>query len=280
MMRVSFMALSAFALIGAPCVGDETIMPTGAVTNGGASWAVSDNYAMQFSVGQPCVGSGMGTNAGADAGFWNILWVASAPAGAIDPGWNWIGVPSHPQFPAISVVLDENPLNRMYKWDWLQKMFLLYPGDFSTLENTVGYLLFSSTNQQSRYSGFLNRTPVDDPGAADYRSTTVYIPAAGAITLGHPHPWPVPLRDLKVRYGAEVRTAPQDRANPNPWVNWNWVYWNSAADVYEICALAGGDDDTLRPWHHYRIWFYVPPGPLDPNGPFLIIPEPEVDLGG
>jgi hypothetical protein len=235
---------------------------------------------LQFSVGQPCVGAAMGTNAGANAGFWNVLWVETAPAGWVNPGWNWISLPSHPQFPAVSVIFTNDPVNRMYLWDWLYKNTLLYPNDFTTMVNGQGYMLFEWTGQTPRYSGFLNRTPVDDPLAPDYRCTTVYIPAAGAITLGHPHPWPVQLRDVKVRYGAEVRTAQGDNANAHPWLNWNWVYWDSLADTAKICSFAGADDTMLRPWYYYRIWFNIPAAPNDPNGPFLIIPEPVVSLGG
>jgi hypothetical protein len=264
-------------LLAGVLVADETIMPTGVVSNGGSSWATSDNYALQFSVGQPCVGMATGTTADADAGFWNLLWVAESPPGWINPGWNWISVPTHPQFPAVSVICAVDPTNRLYRWDWLAKNTELYPYDFTTMENTLGYLLLESTGQTLRYSGFLNRTPLDDPDAPDYRATTVYLPNAGAITLGYPHPWPVELAALKVRYGAEVRTALEDRVAAHPWVNWNWIYWDSVADTARICSFSGGDDTMLRPWYYYWIWLYYPPTPLDPNGPYLIIPEPEVE---
>ena len=279
-MRILWVVILASAMLAAPATSDETIMPTGTVSNGGSSWATSDNYALQGSIGQPCVGAAMGTNAGANAGFWNVLWVETVPAGWINPGWNWISLPTHPQFPEVPVIMDVDPVNRLYKWDWLFKNILLYPNDFTEMENAMGYTLRSWADESARYSGFLNRTPLDDESAPDYRSTTIYIPAAGAITLGYPHLWPVELKALKVRYGAEVRTAQQDAANAKPWLNWNWVYWDSVVDTAKLCAFAGGDDTMIRPWYHYRIWFNIPAAPNDPNGPFLIIPEPEVTLRG
>ena len=53
----------------------------------------------------------------------------------------------------------------------------------------------------------------------------------------------------------QLRTAAQDNAAPDPWLNWNWLYWDSTHDTAAICtAFGGGDDNTLRPWYGYRVW--------------------------
>jgi hypothetical protein len=279
-MRTAITILIPVSLAGAAALGVETTMPRGAVTNGGSSWGASDSYAMSCSLGLPCSGGATGEDVGLKGGFWSAICVAEAPEGFVNPGWVWLSLPIQPQFPEVSAIFETDPRNRLYQWDWLDKTMLLYPSDFTQMVCTQGYLLRSLTEERPRYSGFLNLTPVDDPNAPDYRCVTIYIPAAGAITLGHPFPWPVRLADVKVRYGDEVRTAQVDRGSAHPWVNWNWVYWDSTEDTAKICSFSGGDDTMLRPWYHYRVWFYVPPGPLDPNGPFLLIPEPEAGLGG
>ena len=51
-----------------------------------------------------------------------------------------------------------------------------------------------------------------------------------------------------------VRTAEQDYDDPTPWVNWNWLYWDSVADTTKIMIFAGGDDNLMREWYGYRVW--------------------------
>ena len=282
-MKIVFtmMVLLLIAAVGL-AVADDTILPSGAVTNGGTAWGGGGGggggACIQASVGQtfasaPPIGPGGATTI-ADAGFWTCLYVESSPAGWINPGWNWIGLPSHPSFPAVSTIFTTDPVNRLYKWDWLNKTTWGYPSDFNTMELRTGYVDLEWAGQNPYYSGYLPITPVDDDTAPDYRSVTVDIPAAGVIWLGHPMPWPIELSSVKVQYAGVVRTAAQDSANPHPWLNWNWTYWDSYGDTALICGLSGADDHILRPWHHYRIWFNVPAVPNDPNGPFLIFPEP------
>ena len=123
----------------------------------------------------------------------------------------------------------------------------LFPDDFRNLELGNGYVLLSSINQ----------TPTVVGSAA----TGVYgisIPLAGWKWLGDPKMAEVPLASLSVRKDTtgEVRTPAQDRAAADPWLNWGFVYWNSAQDTALICTLPGlgGDDDRLRPWYGYRVW--------------------------
>jgi hypothetical protein len=146
-----------------------------------------------------------------------------------------------------------DPRNRLWTWDWLFKNTLLYPDGFGEMENWQGCVLFSCSLEQPRYSGFLNRTLLDGPEAPDYRASTTYIAVAGISCVRHPHPSPVPLEAVKVRYADEVRTAAADRADPQTGANWDRVYCNAEGDTAEICPLASGDDDTLRPWCHYRV---------------------------
>jgi hypothetical protein len=51
-----------------------------------------------------------------------------------------------------------------------------------------------------------------------------------------------------------TRTAWSDFQDPNGWVNWNVLWWDSAVDSWKLLALAGGDDDTLHPWYGYLVW--------------------------
>jgi hypothetical protein len=36
--------------------------------------------------------------------------------------WNWIFLPTHPQFPEVSVIMQVDPINRFYPRDWLAKV--------------------------------------------------------------------------------------------------------------------------------------------------------------
>jgi len=60
---------------------------------------------------------------------------------------------------------------------------------------------------------------------------------------------------LSVRKSGVTRTATQDHDAPNPWLNWNWIYWDPANQTARIMnPFGGGDDITLHPWYGYRVW--------------------------
>ena len=66
-----------------------------------------------------------------------------------------------------------------------------------------------------------------------------------------------------------TRTAVQDYDAADPWINWNFLYWNPVADTAEIATLpqGGGNDTMFRPWHAYRVW-------ANTENTFLVIPQP------
>ena len=89
---------------------------------------------------------------------------------------------------------------------------------------------------------------------------SVAIPEAGWFWLGHPFTSPVDLSRCTVaKSGAADRTVADDEAAADPWLNWNIIYWDSAADSAKTLTLpgAGGDDTMLRPWYGYRVWSNV-----------------------
>jgi hypothetical protein len=90
---------------------------------------------------------------------------------------------------------------------------------------------------------------------------TIPIPYAGTTMIGLPSLTDVSLADLKIRnlYTDEVRTATEDYNAPqgSQWMNWNWVYWDSVDRAPKVCAISGGDDDTMRSWYGYRVWTNV-----------------------
>jgi hypothetical protein len=171
---------------------------------------------------------------------------ATAPAGWINPGWNWISVPLLPDDPEAGAIFGvENVRNKLYRWDPVRKTFYLYPDDFTTLELGRGYILRSDTDQMPSFTGA--------PAAGTYE---IGVPAAGWLLMGHPMNHATLLSLVSVRNNTlgQTRTAAEDRGAADPWVNWNWIYWDSARDTAKLLSLSGGDDDALRPWYGYLLW--------------------------
>jgi hypothetical protein len=176
----------------------------------------------------------------------------------IDPGWNWISIPFVP-------VYDDDPgaifgygnvLNKLFEWDRVRKTFRPYPDDFQTVEVGAGYMLLSDKVQSPKYFG----RPLVLDGELP-------LPARGWSLIGHPYEQSVPLADCLVRREAtgQLRTPGEDAGAADPWVNWNLIYWDSAANTARILSLSGGDDDSLRAWHGYCMW-------TNADGLTLIVP--------
>jgi hypothetical protein len=167
------------------------------------------------------------------------------PAGWINPGWNWFSVPVQPFEPdAADVFSGETIANKLYRWDPARKTFELFPDDFRELELGRGYILLAGKDMRPQTFGA--------PAGPMYG---IAIPAAGWIWIGHPQTAPVALASVLVRNEGTgvVRTLAEDRGAADPWLNWNFIYWDSAADTAKLCAL-GGDDNMLRPWYGYLVW--------------------------
>ena len=171
-----------------------------------------------------------------------------APAGWMNPGWNWISVPLQPTNPnAGSIFGEANVANKFFRWDDIGKTVQGYPDDFQDVDLGIGYLLFTLAD--------LRPTIV---GGAQQGTYGIPIALAGWKWIGDPKLTEIPLTSLSVRNEntGVVRTAQQDKSAADPWLNWNFVYWNSTQDTAAICTFpgTGGDDDRLRPWYGYRLW--------------------------
>jgi len=94
----------------------------------------------------------------------------------------------------------------------------------------------------------------------DYDSDfDILLPEAGGTWIGQPFNHNTRLDACLVRRNStgEVRTAQEDYAAPDGWLNWNMLWWNSTQDSWSILALHGGDDNALHPWYGYLVWSNV-----------------------
>jgi len=81
------------------------------------------------------------------------------------------------------------------------------------------------------------------------------LPAAGFSWVGVPGQQVIYGMDLCVSKGGVTRTVAQDKAAASPWLNWNWIYWDSAGQTARIMDPTGGGDDLwIHPWWGYRVW--------------------------
>jgi thermitase len=171
----------------------------------------------------------------------------SPPAGFINAGWNWISLPLRPlDADPASIFGYARAANKLCRWHPTRKRAEVYPDDFQTVECGVGYALYSSGVQNPSYLG--------RPNSVDF---TIDIPAAGWIWIGQPFDRETPQSQLRVYNSVlrQTRTAYQDQTHAQPWLNWNFLYWDSSRDGFRILIFNGTGDDTLmRPWYAYSVW--------------------------
>jgi photosystem II stability/assembly factor-like uncharacterized protein len=168
--------------------------------------------------------------------------------GYIAPGWNWISIPAVPAESADpkDIFGPENVSNRLFLWDEVGKTFRLYPDDFQRVEVGRGYFMRVEKNVQATYLGTPTPHPFEIP-----------MPSRGWSLIGHPYDTDLELAQVRVRNNAtgETRSPQEDNAAPDHWVNWNWLYWDSAQRTVRILGIQlGSDDDSLRPWRGYCVW--------------------------
>jgi hypothetical protein len=171
----------------------------------------------------------------------------AAPEGFVNPGWNWISIPEEPYEPDAGRIFGEpNVTNRLYRWNPVDKNIELCPDDFTKMEVGRGYLLFSLIDQSPAYSAL--------PG--ELGDFEIPLTNMGWTWIGQPHPWVTTVDELAIRDEATsvVRTAMEDYFAPDPWMNWNILYWDSMQDTYGLVGFNGVDDYALRPWMGYRVW--------------------------
>jgi hypothetical protein len=170
----------------------------------------------------------------------------AAPAGWINPGWNWVSIPAIPYEPdAARIFGAENVTNKLFRWNPVDKNLELYPDDFHNVEVGRGYVMFSMVDQSPVYDGL-----------AVTGAFEIGLPNMGWTWLGHPGVGGTLLEDVLIRNDStmQVRTALEDFAAGDSWANWNLIYWDSYTDTYGLASLLGGDDDQLHEWMGYRIW--------------------------
>ena len=175
-------------------------------------------------------------------------YVVTAPAELFVPGWSWFSIPLIPDGSSdASAVLGFNARNRLFGWDIVGRTYTLYADDFLDLALGAGYLMFLDATEQHTpsYAGTLPSPGFEIPLTM------------GWSWIGVPWPADVSGTDILVRKGNEYRTADEDsraRSHPGwtPWLNWNWVTWDSATD--SPVAFWYASNATLYPWYGYRVW--------------------------
>jgi len=173
---------------------------------------------------------------------------ARAPESWFVPGWVWFSIPLRPLagWTEGSKLLGFDCTNRLYSWDDVGKSVLLYPNDFTQLFVGPSYL--------ARLAAGEGYTPAY-PGSQPAKSFPWTLAAAGWCWVGVPGEEDLVGTGLSVRRGKVTRTAAEDRDAADPWLNWNWVYWNPVAREARIMnPFGGGDDTSLHPWYGYRVW--------------------------
>ena len=174
--------------------------------------------------------------------------LATAPAPMFQPGWVWFSIPLIPSAGATnaSTILGFDCTNRLYGWDGVMKNIKLYPDDFTDL--TVG----------PSYLALLKVTEAFNPsyrGEAPAKPFSCVVGRPGWSWIGVPGLDEYLGSNLLVRQGSSQRTQQEDAAAANPWLNWNWVYWDTTGQTARIMSPSGGGDDRyVHPWYGYRVW--------------------------
>jgi hypothetical protein len=169
-----------------------------------------------------------------------------SPPDWIRTGANWVSVPHAPVNPDPRAIFEPGAVTSSFiRWDPVGKTLELFPEDFDEIEQGRSYWWFVWEGQLGAYRGI--------PSAAPFE---ISVPTAGWIWIGHPHAYPTAIADLSVRdeISGLVRTAWEDFTSPDPWLNWNILYWDTTARTVKIAGIDWGDDRMLRPWYGYRIW--------------------------
>jgi hypothetical protein len=171
----------------------------------------------------------------------------ASPTNWINPGWNWISFPLDPIDPyAASIFGPGVAENHLYRWDPVAKTINLYPDDYTDVETGRGYLLLAAANQNPSYAGYANPDGFE-----------IAVPAQGWIWIGQPYDAWTPQGGTQIRNNTSgiVRAAAEDQGAADPWINWNWILWNSWDDSANICIFNGtGDTTSLGPWRAYLVW--------------------------
>jgi hypothetical protein len=170
------------------------------------------------------------------------------PSGYFSPFWVFFSIPLIPLgSDDVSAVLGFDATNAVTRWNPYTKNLELYPDDFLNIEVGRGYMLYTQVDRAPYYTGVIP-------------PKIVYLPRQGLTWIGLPgvedyfQGWTM-VENLTT---GQIRSAPDDHTSASPWVNWNFVYWNTYANTWQICIYNGSGDDTwMHPWYGYRVWSWV-----------------------
>ena len=256
-MKATFLALLALALVAAPRLAEETILHTGVVSSGGSSWAESETCAIQFSVGQPCVGVASTADNEGDVGFWYVVWTGYAPETYLGIRWAWIGFPFYPMFPDPRNALGYDCTGTLWKWDKYGKTVKLFRPPFLVWNVDVAesYLAYNeSLPDPVCYSGFIPFRPFEFKLG---KNGWTWLSIPGVHELGYPSFMDV----VQVEYptgSGNYRTAAADKASAQPWASWGWAFWDTQLQCAKTFApyLPFGNN-VCYPWLGYRVYINV-----------------------
>ena len=149
----------------------------------------------------------------------------------------------------FSALLGFDCSNRLFAWDDATKNTLLYPSDFTDLALGEGYTAWIDLGQAHApsYAG---------THAVTEFSMKLY---QGWNWIGVPSSSDVSVYDLTVSVGDSTRSVTTDSGSADPWVNWNWVWWDPIDRTAEVVGPSSSavDDRFLHPWYGYRVWANV-----------------------
>ena len=179
---------------------------------------------------------------------------ATSPPGALQsPGWNLISIPLSPVDPACSSVFSGVPnlSGNLYRYDHGLSTYQVYPGDFTTANNTDGYWLYLTSAATISYEGYANTT-----------AQTIDLLTPGWYLIGVPSQTAVALTNLTVTNlgaGGSASLVQAARDADKRWLSLPLYWYDPAADGYTTC---GPDpwhaDDYCRPWRGYWLLTHVP----------------------
>jgi hypothetical protein len=176
----------------------------------------------------------------------------AVPPPLLTEGWNWISFPLVPRgevggFDPAKVLGQQGARLNLVRYHPIFKTFQCYPDDFQETYVGQGYELWVRGERlEPNYFGLAVPPNFEIP-----------IPAAGWSLVGCPRNSPLPLAAVSVRNEetGQVRTAMQDMGSETPWLNWNWMLWDSVEHQPQILRPdQEGDDFALRPWLGYWMW--------------------------
>jgi hypothetical protein len=170
------------------------------------------------------------------------------------PGWVWFAIPLIPETPDPIALLGFDCTGHLWRWDRYLKSTQIYRPPFVCwdLEVATGYLLYlDRTIDNPRYCGY---DPILPNRVKLGRQGWTWVSIPSDEPLGYADGF-MDLVSVEYPVGGDVRTAAEDRASGDPWVNWGWSFWDSylqAARTFTPYTPFG--INTCHPWLGYRMW--------------------------